>query len=202
MRWLHQCCICDLFLPLNGPNNQIRVFPIYRFLYFLSALNSLCHSAIIRRQHLHIISGPSVHQLSDGWMGGGLCWQMSGGGLRSLLSVRYLSVLHIRPFICCLCLSLSPSFSPLMTCTLSLSCGRLQRWECSGPSIFPGTTVCLQIDLALNLTRCQRHWGVTWGPSDMVSVRKLIDCLSTVAAAVFGEISKCRTVMSAPQTGP
>ena len=40
------------------------------------------------------------------------------------------------------------------------------------------------------------------GLRDVVSVRKLMDCLSTAAAAVYRELSKCGTLLSASQTCP
>lgn len=131
------------------------------YVYLLLCLDfSYCYSVILLsfisegRQRLHIISGQSVHQLSDGW-GERLCWQMSEG-LRSSLSIRYLSFLHIRPFIRCFFLSVSLSSlfpSSLLTCTLSLCCGRVKRWECSAPSILLGATLWLVNNLALKLTR-------------------------------------------------
>lgn len=94
---------------------------------------SSCYSVILlsfisKRCHRHHgTSGPSVHQLSDGWRRVVLyCAGRWVEGLRSSLSILDLSFLLIRAFICYFCSSRSLSFSssPFLTCTLSLCCGR------------------------------------------------------------------------------
>ena len=170
---------------------------------------SSCFSVILlsfiseRRQHLHIISVPSVHQLSDGWRRR-LLWLRSRG-LRSSSSILLPAVPSHQAFHM-LFLSCSPSFySPPPSSLVRFH--HAVAGSKGGSAQPPPYSPTLQCDSSsiwiLNCRVRNADTEESRGDWEVWSVStKWLDRLSAVAAAVCREFANCRTVTSVPLTCP